>query len=160
MDKGTFSNSVMILTALALASCTKAESSQQCVERFAEHFANEQLFDTGSWRSMLTYRLPHDFKVAEAMKSVGRDKSKHGTTFTFAKGTKHSALDSFSRREVGINGAYLTVDDTTYFRTGGAVGSPRQTVVSGCENGPKGSKLIRIDWTSLQDGTLNLSAPG
>lgn len=148
MDKGTFSNSVMVLTALALASCTKAESSQQCVERFAEHFGNEQLFDTGSWRSMLTYRLPDDFEVAETMKSVGRDESKQGTTFTFAEGNKQSALDSFSRREVGFNGAYLTVDSTSYFRTGGTVGSPRQTVVSGCANGPEGSKLIRIDWTA------------
>lgn len=122
---------------IGLSSCSAAETPEQCVERFAGQFPNAQLFDGGSWRSTLTYRLGDGFKLENADKRA---------TFTLASGPEQAALDNFAGQNVPEQGAYMAVSDVVYFRTRGPAGTPKDAAAVGCAEGPKGSQLIRIDW--------------
>ncbi len=139
-------SSALAAIALGLASCSVSETPEQCIERFARQFPNEQLFDSGSWRSSLTFRLADGFKLEDIDKRA---------RFTIASGMEQAALDNFARQDVPAEGAYLAVDDAVYLRTRGPVGSPKDTAAEGCAEGPKGSQLIRIDWVPEPEETSN-----
>jgi hypothetical protein len=139
--------SALVTIALGLASCSMAQTPEQCVTRFAEQFPNERLFDKGLWQSTLTYRLPDDFEIPELQPGAISNGAEEGPTFTLAWGPEQAAFDNFSRQEIPAKGAYLALNDVTYFRTRGPLGSPKEAASVGCTEGSKGWRLIRIDWT-------------
>jgi hypothetical protein len=131
---------------LALASCSASETPEQCIERFARQFPNEQMFDSGSWRSNLTFRLADGLRLEDIDKRA---------TFTIASGPEQAAFDRFAKQDVPAEGAYLAVNDAVYLRTRGPVGSPKETAAAGCAEGPRGSQLVRIDWVPEPRETNN-----
>jgi hypothetical protein len=148
MPKRTDISSILVIGAgaiiIALSSCSLAETPEQCVERFAEQLPGE-LFDTGSWRSTLIYRLADDYKVPE-LQPGGVRNGLEGPSFTFAQGPEQAAFDNFSAQALPQRGAYLALNGTTFFRAHGAVGTMKDTLAAGCSGGPKGSRLVRINW--------------
>ena len=141
MPKRTNISSILVIGAgpilIGLSSCSVAETPEQCIERFARQFPNAQVFDSGSWRSTLTYRLGDGFKLEDADKRA---------RFTLASGPEQAALDNFASQDMPENGAYLAVNDAIYFRTRGPVGTPKEAAAMGCAEGPKGAQLVRIEW--------------
>ena len=131
---------------LGLASCSGTETPEQCVERLTKAFPDPNFFDSGPWRSTLTYRLGDDFKIPELQPGAVSSGLRDGPTFTTAVGPGKAALNNFTRQDVPNKGAYLAWNDETYFRTRGPVGSPRDAIAAGCADGLKGSQLISVDF--------------
>jgi hypothetical protein len=144
MSKRIGLTAIVVALGFGLASCGAAETPEQCIERFAKQFPG-QIFDSGSWRSTLIYRLPDNYKIPDLQPGGGRNGLKDGPSFTIAQGPEQAAFDSFSKQAVPEKGAYLGLNGKTFFRTNGPVGTLKEAAATGCAEGPNGSQLIRID---------------
>ena len=130
--------------AIAVWLVRRPETSERCIERFAQLIKIVPDRGVGPFEPIFTYDVTRMEGVLEHF--VGEGAELEGLRGTIVHGPSDAALEEFYRAEVPPKGAVLSADDFSLFRTRGTAGSRPATLAEGCRETPADARLVHIQW--------------